>query len=389
MKNFGLLSLLAVSVLYADSEESSLGEVRSADNKKSVLFSDNQTAYDEKEDVRPSANDTYGVVASGSFLYWVTKVDGLNYKLTGAQNIHGFGPESQGATFGPNFKWDAGYRLALGYENQPWDIYLAYTRYKTSASAGQPFADTSWGSDNPSWAVFSPLAGAPTAFEAANANWNFSYWTIELMSGIFLKANENFKVCPNLGFMSAMLNQNYAVQYFFHGSTEFDNYIMTNDFRGNGLKALVNMIWTVNEYFGFHGKSGWALLFGNIDVSMLAETTNEFRVSDPAHPGFSGKLGGTYLNVKNRMHTAKSQLEISAGVDFAYPVEFYSHQRAHRVKFLLDLDWVLNYWPGQNQIMRFVGADAANDNPAKRGQYLSQNGDLLIQGFILTVGLEF
>jgi len=360
--------------------------VRSAEAAEPVSAAKPILAQQSTDPAAPMAvqngNHPIGVTVSGSYLWWIAEEDGLEYVLTGAEDFFGLPPYKQGKTYRPDFKWDSGVRVGALYEHKDmWDIGLAWTRFATSAHRElfHELANINTSSSMSFWAMWSASEGLVAATNTANARWNLSYWTIELMTGIPCRVREHISLRPSVGVIQAGIKQRYNILY--DVTAGFSHMIkMKNYFSGTGLRAACDAIWDINRYFGFFTRVGFSVLAGHFHVSEEQETTRPFNFS-PLVPNDTGR----FLDVRNTPHTMKTEVDFNAGFHVEYPIF------SGRSNLKLDCGWDFLLWFDQNQFMRFVG-EGSQVHPAVtsyKGRYMVQHGDLFLQGLNVTAGWEF
>jgi hypothetical protein len=319
-----------------------------------------------------------GVTFYGNFLYWTAYEEGLDFSLTGVENTLGVPPSSFGQTFRPDFQWGPGYRAGACYQyKQMWDLDFVWTQLNSKASHRIDVRGVGNELDPSYWSVWTAPGGTGAGVNLSEGQWYLRYWTVELMTGIILKPHNHFSLKPQFGFVSANLDQTYAVHYTAGDGLDFVNVDIKNRYQGNGLRGALAFSWDPLAYFGFHSQFGASLVSGQFHISETQQ--NDLTFSGTLT---TGHLGGTYLKVNHTPDAMRTEIDFKVGAHFRCPVY-------NTVCFHFKADWDLLVWFNQNQMLRFTGPDTIAPPQGFRGHFFPQQGDLFLQGLDLSMGLEF
>jgi hypothetical protein len=299
-----------------------------------------------------NSNDLW---VDGEVLFWKSNVGSLDYGTTSGSStsIH------HGHVKHPEFDWDWGIRLGLGYKlpHDKWDVFVNYT-YVHGRAHGH-----AGGSDDvvfPTWASnFGRVAG-PFFANSAHAHWdmNLNMGDIELGRTCF--AGKWLTIRPFLGVRGLVIDQDYSVAY--KGGTvapsDKDKVHMDTDYWGVGIRMGANTLWGLGKGVSIYGNGSVSLLSSDFDVHEheRLEKSN-IRLMDMER------------GVDNVVVTA----DLAMGVQWDY---LFSKDRYH---FGFKFGWEFNMFFNQNQLFNFL-----EHNP---GAIQFRNDDLSFEG--VTLGFRF
>lgn len=296
----------------------------------------------------------------GDLLYWQASQDDMAYAI----KSHSTTSVTHGHVEEPDFHWDWGFRLGLGYRlpYDKWDLFLNYTYVHASADGSTSRKN---GAIYPEWeAPFGvTLSPGETLFATrAHAKWdaNINIGDIELGRNCII--GKWLSIRPFVGVRTLFIDQDYHIDY--KGGTavpvgDEDKVSIDNDFWGVGLRMGFDSLWGLGGGWSIYGNGAASLLSGHFDLHQherLKEAdVNKVRISD---------------DVNNVVVAA----ELALGIQWDY---LFSKDRYH---FGVKFGWEFNVFFDQNKMIRFV----SDTSP---GSIARNNGDLTFQG--LTLGLRF
>jgi hypothetical protein len=296
----------------------------------------------------------------GEALFWQASQDDMAYAIKSDSTTE----VTHGRVEEPDFNWDWGFRVGLGYRlpYDKWDLFLNYTYVHASA---QGSAIKKNGAVYPEWeAPFGVTvpAGETLFATRAHAKWdaNLNIGDIEL--GRTCIVGKWLSIRPFLGVRSLFIDQDYHLHY--KGGTavpvgDEDKVAIDNDFWGVGLRIGCNSLWGLGAGWSIYGNGAASLLSGHFDVHQHEKLK---------------KAGTTKVKISDDVDNVVVAAELALGVQWDY---LFSKDRYHvGVKF----GWEFNVFFDQNKMIRFV----SDTSP---GSYARSNGDLTFQG--LTLGLRF
>lgn len=188
------------------------------------------------------------------------------------------------------FKWDAGFRVGLGY-NSPdncWDTVLYYTRFQTSSnraasvSSGGVYSGLLGNQyiDDTNGAAFGPN------YYAADMEWKLSFNTVDLEFGREFEIDPILTLRPFVGIKSAFINQKLnstwqtpTVPTTFTSATEYLKY----DYWGIGPSIGLDSTWpfyqTRQSRWNLFGNVSGAFMWGHWSFSEAYENNTPARVT--------------------------------------------------------------------------------------------------------------
>lgn len=296
------------------------------------------------------------------YLYWKTEADNLQVgsrTTTGSVSLHvptistgtgsgsgsGSGSASSGSVafsgsgsgtssaatipdalltdhFHPNFKYDSGFRVWLGYELpcDLWEVSVAYTYLPSRASTGIESVTLPVATGNQINIDGIPLpvplvvpgVGTFPGLESTAARWSTTFQYIDVDLARTVRFGECFRLRPHIGFRAAWgtqtLNQVYAFDTTVIGgpTTLFSH--EKEKYQGYGLEGG---LWA--DYHLGYGLSVVGHVGGSILYTKIKNHAQEFIFTAGATPpgiGFAEVHSGT-------QHTAIPSLDYFAGLQYA------------------------------------------------------------------------
>ncbi len=303
-----------------------------------------------------SVKNSHDLWIEGDALLWVSSLDGLSYAVKSDRTTS----LSHAHVKEPDFDWDWGVRLGLGYKlpYDKWDIFINYTYVHAHAEGGVSDED---GAVFPQWQAPFGLT-APIYATHAKAHWNanVNIGDIELGRDCFV-ANW-LSIRPFMGVRGLVIDQDYDVRYT--GGTavpagDRDKVSLDNDFWGVGIRLGFDSLWGLGAGWSLYGNGAASLLSGHFSIHEH-ERVEEAEV--------------TRVNLSNHVDNVIVTAEMALGIQWDY---LFSKDSYH---FGFKFGWEFNVFFDQNQLVRFVGDTAP-------GLFVRNDGDLSFQG--LTFGMRF
>ncbi len=299
-----------------------------------------------------SLKNSYDLWIDGEVLLWQSNVGSLDYGTTSKSETH----ISDGRVKHPDFNWDWGVRLGLGYKlpHDKWDLFLNYTYVQASAHGHAR------GSDKvvfPTWA--SNFSGQNPFFaNAAKAHWNMNLNMGDIELGRTCRVSQWLTIRPFMGVRGLVIDQDYHVAY--KGGTVApsgeDKIHMDTDFWGVGIRMGGNSLWGLGLGFSLYGNGSASLLSGNFDVHEREKNSDT-----------------SVLNVERDIENVVVAADLAIGLQWDY---MFSKDRCH---FGMKFGWEFDMFFDQSQLFNFIG-----NGP---GSLHIRNDDLTFQG--LTMGVRF
>ncbi|MGE5195844.1 MAG: Lpg1974 family pore-forming outer membrane protein [Anaerolineae bacterium] len=321
---------------------------------------------------RPEAKDGCGLFVTGDVLYWKAHENGLTY---GIKNEHtNFTPGqtriNDGETKNPDFDWDFGFRVGVGYAmpHDGWDLYLNWTHFHTDGDV-EDHARTRDGKVifptqiNPNLVDFYSLY----ATEAEN-RWRLRLNVLDLELGREFFVSKWLTLRPHMGLRAAWVDQKYRVTYEGGTLVPTDGQKIKikdrNNFRGLGLRGGLDSQWGLGGGWCIYGNAAISLIYGHFEI----DEKQKLRQNDATLQ--------KQLDLDHDFHLSRAITDLALGLrweqSFADDAFFVSIQGG----------WENHVYFGQNQLIRFV-------DDVVPGAYVTNQGDLTIQGWVGSITFAF
>lgn len=354
--------------------------------------------------VRPYTCDGDWVVTVAGF-YWNAHQDGMEYAVkTGVQTDPDplVAPERSNIISAqyenPNFKWDFGFKLGLGYNTtcDGWDFGVVWTRYRGNASSHVEAEQSDNNTLLPIWSDFSTTDVNPAALgnnlplfaTDIQTSWKLNLDLIDVELGRDSWFGKRLALRPHIGLRVAYIRQSYEIQH--KGGTwsileptttltAAQNNIVDidNNYKAVGIRGGLNGVWN----FG----CGWAL-YGDTALSILY---GRFRIDhDEWNRSASSPFDKTKI-METENSFRLSTLAVDLGLGLQWSALFCDCNYAFTAKF----GWENHLFQDQNQMWR-VTKISNFDLVAPTFQEFANNfsqrrGTLSTQGWTLTLILDF
>ena len=239
--------------------------------------------------------------------------------------------------YGAPFKWNASYRVGIGYKEpeKQWDAVLYYTNFQTSASSqknGQIYSaflgnffvgNTDGISDNGAY------------YQSGNINWRFYFNNLDFELGKTFAINKIVNLRPFAGLKAAFINQNIYTNW--QNPINVSNFTqgeetLKNDFWGIGPSIGLNTTWPIykslKSSFNLIGNFSGALLLGNWNFKDTYTNNAPFYITTNVSPvhGAAPMVRGL-LGIEWTSEFSKANLSIHLGYEaqvWANQMQYYS-----------------------------------------------------------------
>lgn len=349
--------------------------------------------------VRPyTCNGDFVVTVAG--LYWNAHQDGLGFgvfnNVTGSVDTPADSrlPNHlvKAKVLNPNFKWDFGWKLGLGYNSScdGWDFNLVWTHYNGKAHNNVD-ADSE---DNvvalPLWSAYQPMVSGSegAALQATQIN---QHWKLKLNMADFELGREfwNSKyltIRPHIGLRFVWIDQNFKLEHrglswsdTVNLGVNYNDFVnMSNDYKGLGIRAGLDTVWNLCRGFAFFGNAAGSLVYGRFSVDQdeyVREASSPFNRTN-------------IMELDNDFRSTKAIVDLTLGIQYSTMFCDCSY------RFTIGLGWENHMFFNQNQLWRvnrILGADQSTDFPNNKGEnaFIQSRGDLSTQGWTLQAKFEF
>lgn len=404
--------------------------------------------------VRPLVEKGYGVFATGSFLWWKAIQDDLHYvsKAASVTCPGNFLLNSyDGKLYNPDFKWDYGFELGLGY-NLPydgWDLYANWIRFDTSAknkhcgclcppganaNATRPVMQQPGKcnginvpptcppcADIVLFPTFAPVITSDqyaTTLQASS-HWNLHLNLIDGELGRDFYVSKKLTLRPSIGIRGAFVDQTLDVNY--RSNLNIINPInagfgidsasligtasscskFENDFQGVGPKFGIDTDWILGKGFSIYGNAAIALVWGEFDIesNSVFNICADFEATTVTLQSISQLVNeSNSYRLRQEFHSTKAMTDLALGVQ--WQMTFMD-----RIGLLLQLGWDHHLLFNQNQMIRLLEQftpfplaplvpgilQSVIPNLTTTEVFVTprRNGDLSLQGLTFTARLDF
>lgn len=357
-------TLFASAVVSADVNDA---QMRNLENRVSALEQRKTANGMVNPSGRPEVKDGADVFFTGDFLIWQAHENGLGYVIKSK------GPNvTDAVTKEMHFKYDPGFRVGFGW-NTPhdgWDLYANWTCFTSNAS----------GHKNNHGGVMYPVLFNQvfsTQFNnsspsSAKAHFNLHLNMIDLELGREFFVSKWLTLRPFIGMTTAWINQRMHAEYkgFQTTSNNFVSYVnhMKNKYWGIGVRPGLNTQWGLGSGFSFYGNTALSLLYGYFQLDGHQYTKNTF-----------GPVAN-YVDIEHSPRVGRAIAEMQLGIR-------WEHMLANdHVHFSMQAGWENLMFFEQNQ---FESLLAGREGNAFKGSVVSNQGDLTIQGYTISLRLDF
>lgn len=345
------------------------------DTNKRIYRVSEQNAYGGWQGKSGSASVDRGVIFQASYLYWQPKMDALDYVLD-LQITAGDMIFAKGEQFEPNFHWDSGAQVELGYifpERGQWDATASWTYFHSKANASATTTDPTLNLNTlrPSWLQ---LILGSNAFDAS-CNWNLVFNTLDLSLGRDFFLGKWLSFHPKVGFRGASIAQAYRADYngafqalgayiplpeasFFHTKWHYS---------AAGIRFGTDAEWHLNSQFSFIVDGFASIVYGRYKLKQAYQGAVLVPIGAPP-----------FLMIPENIELKKRFYRIRTAFDGEVGARWHYFFNKNRRKVGIGAFYCLSYWFNQNPILDLYGFfDSVADT------FLSSTplvGDLQMQG---------
>lgn len=159
-----------------------------------------------------------------------------------------------GRSHDPNFKWNPGFRLGIGYEFacSNWDVEASWSYFHTHSN--NSFDDD------------------------IDVQWNLDFDVLDIVAGYKTDLSHCFALRPFAGIRSARINQKFQINEFSLEDDDSDSDFEKNreEFLGIGPLIGLEADWDIGCGFSLYASASISLLYGHFDLKFieLNETLN-------------------------------------------------------------------------------------------------------------------
>jgi hypothetical protein len=223
-----------------------------------------------------------------------------------------------------------------------------------------------------------------TAFSTASAKWKLDYNTVDMEVGRNFFISKKITLRPHVGVRGAWIHQKYNTEY---GGMAFDgapglvgNESMhaKNNFSGVGIRGGADFLWHFDSHWSLFSDLSAALFYGYFHVDQECDALA------PTSFGSGAALGEQSLQVKDKIHRVRTNLEGSIGIQWETS---FNRGRRH---FTVGLGYDVSEWFAQNELFDVDLVGFGTDSPSVfKVANKKQHGDLGLSGVSLDFRFDF
>lgn len=315
----------------------------------------------------PVLNSTCDAFVTGDLLYWKANENGLGYVLQSKIENAALDLPGNGELITPNFDWDLGFRVGLGWRtnHDNWDLYFTWTRIHTAAHSHRHS-----NSNKSLFPVFADNTFASSSCDSASAHLHIHLNALDLEMGRNFFVGKHLSLRPHVGFENLWLSQHYNTHYsgLPAQSDAFNEVRFRNNYWGFGIRSGIDSQWDIRWGISIFSDIAFALLYGDFDLKRTTKYNLDF-LSNELHKS---------SHIDEGFWLARANVEFNIGLRWDWT---FAHDR-----FFLRLQagWEEHLYFGQNQMFNFFDTDQV-----ARGKSVSSNDDVAFQGLMASVRLDF
>ena len=316
--------------------------------------------------------------------YWKPHQDGMEYAIEShVENTDAERYRLIDADFkNPNFKWDFGFKLGLGYNTtcDGWDFGVLWTWFQGRADSH----NEAEGEDNITllalWSAQTEETdpGLPLFATDIETRWKLKLNLIDIALGRKFWNSPRVALRPHIGLRIGYIDQDFRIEYKggtwsdLNGNQVNDQVHLENDFKGAGLRAGLDTNWHFGCGWSLYGDFALSQIYGRFDVDhdeATRDTTPPFEKVN-------------VLESKNSFRTTTLIVDVGLGVEYAALFCDCNYGLA------VSLGWEQHLFLHQNQMWRVVPQEGSSTNDINN-IYHQRRGDLSTQGWTLKVVFDF
>jgi len=337
--------------------------------------------------------------------YWNAHQDGMEYAIDNevqnpysvlplaVANIQELNNIRDGNYLTPDFNWDWGFKIGLGYCTtcDGWDLGVTWTWYRGKANDHIEAEADDGHTLLPLWSAFAPANIGPLFATDIETHWKLQLNLIDLELGRNFWTSKYLALRPHVGIRIAYIKQDWDLEHKggswgqspgtpFTAQVAYTNEVcIENKFHGVGLRAGLNSEWNLGCGWAIYGTSAASIVYGRFSV-------------DHEEDNFLALAPHSEVEI---LETDYSFRASRAMLDLALGVQWSSMFCDCQYGFTAMIGWEHHLFFDQNQMWRVnrLGhtAQALNAGLNNTGEnaYFQRRGDLDTQGWTLTLKFEF
>src|SRR5579862_9094699 len=295
-------------------------------------------------------------------LFWQARETGLPYAILANQPLILEVLPRQLTIKEPDFEWDFGFRLGIGYglKRDGWDFFSQWTRFVTDAHDNGSISPSSSKFFLPIWAHPDFNFPAFDHITETEAHWMLQFNAIDAGLGRSFYISKYFVVRPFIGPSSVWIDQHYHIEYekppiLARGHERTDHIHLKNAFFGIGARVGCELRFHFTKALSLLTRSAGAIYAWRFEVTRKEKFETIL-------------LGPQTYDVDQTIHAGRAATSLEMGFCWEHAMH---NNRYVRVELCYDV----HYFFKQNQMERVISKIM---NPSLT--FLSDQGDLSLHG---------
>ncbi len=317
---------------------------------------------------RPEVRDGADIFFMADFLVWQAHENGLSYAVKGQSGQPTASALYNSSAKTMHFDWDCGFRVGFGW-NTPhdgWDILTNWTWFENTAHGKAEVSSSALllSTDN-----YPAANEGLDGFRSAQAKWRLHLNLIDVELGREFFVSKWMTLRPFIGVRSGWVHQKKIITLGDATPSDSQKGALTIDkcnFWGFGPRSGLNTQWGLGCGFSIIGNGAVSILYGN------------FQGNDLQQQRLSGTSNNTVVNNTDSVRVSRAISELVLGLRWD---KMLADDSLH---LGIQAGWENLMFFGQNQFKNFSGTTQTS-----AGNFVSNQGDLTIQGWTLSARLDF
>ncbi len=375
LKKFGPIAATSFITLtsLAQAQGDNSAQVRNLENRVTALEQRKGASGVVNPPGRPQVRNGADLFIFGDLIYWNSHENGVffavenknsgdNLANSEIKNVHG--------------KWNVGFRVGIGYNlpHDGWDIDLTWLRFTDHGHRNVHASSTQF--------IFPTLAhpADPIAqddyCQRAHGHWSLRLNQLDLDLGREFFVSKWLTLRPHFGVRSDWIYQKLEAEYRNFAGDPTPNEVEAeykDHWWGIGLEAGLDTQWGLGSGWSIFGNLTTAIIYGFHDLKFEDENTPAaVNISN----GASSLPNGNFVDLDHVYRISHPVLDLEMGLRWD---NMFCDDRIH---LGLQIGWEHHIYFSQNQFPIFTDDFAF-------GQFVSNQGDLTLQGWTFSARLDF
>lgn len=346
-----------------------------------------------------TCNGDWMITVAG--VYWNANQDGMEYAIdnhvrtlleipSAVEDILPLNNLIDASYVTPNFDWDFGFKIGLGYNTtcDGWDIGATWTWYRSKA---RDHVEAEFSENHTLialWSAYNDPLGHATFASDIETSWELQLNLIDIELGREFWVSKKMTFRPFIGLRIAFIDQEFDIQHkggswLVDDDGPLNNLVeLDNDFQGVGVRTGLNSIFHLGCGWGIYGDLGVSIVYGRFDINEKETNREAYNLYDKI----------PIMETKDHFRASRAMLDLGLGIQWGGL--FCECQYGITV----SLGWEQHLFFDQNQFWRVNRIDTFTDidnglgvtqNDSGENSYYQRRGDLSTQGATLKVVFEF